>query len=101
MEEAFCSWLTMSSAQDTQGFIHSVLENLQGQRMPNLSGQIVPLLSCPDGEFYFPYSQAEPLLFQLISMSFFHHVPPGRSLFDTLLVGSGIQVPPEAISSPG
>jgi len=40
------------------------LENLQGWRLHSLSGQ--PLLDRPGGEKVSPYTQSEPLLFQLM-----------------------------------
>lgn len=52
----------MKSDQVAQGFIHLGLENPQGWRLPNLSGQPHPLPGCSHGEFLFHQKQNSPKL---------------------------------------
>lgn len=61
----------MRSDQIAQGFSWLNLENLQGWRQHNLFGQLVPMLDCPNVEFFSPYTQSETLLvFQFMSTVF-------------------------------
>jgi len=43
--------LDMGSDQVAQRFIQSCLENLQGQRLSNISGKCALLLECLQGDF--------------------------------------------------
>ena len=63
----------MGSNQAAQGFIQLGLENLQGGRLHNLSGQPAPLSNCPHRGKTFPYIQSETLSFHL--RTFVSHSP--------------------------
>ena len=61
----------MRSDQIAQGFIQL---HLRTETAYSLAGQPAPLLGCPYGEETFPYTQSEPLLFQLMTIVSSHHV---------------------------
>ena len=61
----------MRSDQVAHGFFWLDLDNFQGWRQHKLFGQPVPLLDCPNIEFFSPYIQSETLfVFQFMSTVF-------------------------------
>lgn len=75
----------LSSDQAAQGFIQSCLEKLQGWRLPNLSGQRVPVINYPHSEFFFPYksvySQSQNIMQHCFIFSFISLISKSFSLW--------------------
>lgn len=97
------------SNQVAQGFIPSDLENLQGWRLYNFSGQTAPLLDCPHCKKDFPKSTWNLCCFNLSPLSLgippYSPVktlaPPSWSLHHTCWNLFEILRSPEDFSSPG
>lgn len=76
--------------QVAQGFILSGLENLQGWRLHNFSGQTAPLLDCPHDEEDFPKSTLNLCRFNLSPLSLIipPTIHPGEKPGSTILITS-------------